>query len=243
MRADCTIVTTCRGRRQFLEMTLPSWLLHTPCKILVVDDACPDGTADWALTQGDRMGVVRTNGGQYFQKSRALNLGLAAVETTFVMMVDADTLIGRAFWGWICPRLNSGTMVLGDPLVRDLTGFLAVETRALLDHPYDETMVGWAVEDLDVRARIYLSGSARRVLDVPPAMLAALPHDDALRVAHHEEKDPVRAATQNFQRMLNTLARVTGRPVTELPNDPVVVRLLGAGFCESLRKSADSRAT
>jgi hypothetical protein len=73
---------------------------------------------------------------------------------------------------------------------------------------------------------------------VPPAMLAALPHDDALRVAHHQEKDLELAATRNFQRMLETLTRVTGRSVTELPNDPVVVRLLGAGLCESLRRSA-----
>jgi hypothetical protein len=231
-RADCTIVTTCRDRLDFLERALPSWRTWTPCPIVVVDYSCPRGTGAWAHAQGAT--VVYAPGMPCFNKPHALNLGLRAVETTFVALLDADTIVHEGFWQALEPTLSGGAMTIatGIPTSRDLTGFLAVETQALRAEPFDEDFAGWGWEDVDARVRLYLSGITR-VTELPLDLFSSIPHTDELRAAHYAEKDLMRSSTANLERLAQKILERTGAPITELLHDPVAAKLLGKGLSQA----------
>jgi hypothetical protein len=233
MRADCTIVTTCCDRLEFLQQALPTWREHTPCPIVVVDYSCPRGTGAWA--EGAGATVVQALGKPHFNKPHAQNLGVAAVSTTFTMLLDADCIAHAGFWEWVSARLSGGSMSIVPPEIsrRDLTGFLAVETQALRAEPFDERFVSYGFEDIDVRLRLYLSGVAH-VHMMPVGLLSALPHSHALRSQHFPEKNLIVSSTQNLDLLARKVFDRTGAPIKELLRDPVAALLLGQGLSAPL---------
>jgi hypothetical protein len=88
-----SIVVPTHNRRDFLRECLATILRgRTVQKVIVVDDASNDGTAEWLRTTADpRVEAVSlsVNAG----RAAARNCGLARVKTPFVMFVDDDDLL------------------------------------------------------------------------------------------------------------------------------------------------------
>jgi hypothetical protein len=244
------IITTSMGRLAHLKQSLPTWLEHTDARILVVDYACPDGTARAMAELGsDRVipykvpevlvathSVAVGSSEPVFSKPIALNqalrrVGIGAVgDAGQLVFLDADTLIPNdCFWD-IVTRLNPGRMLVADPshATRDQTGVLVVGAAALLaTGGYDEGMIGWGSEDLDVRIRLYLAGIVPEWF--PPGLLGSIEHDDELRTRHYLEKDKLLSNRENLTRIF----RRHCSSLEEIPTmlaDPTIKRLLGAGL-------------
>src|SRR5882724_11082710 len=73
-----TAVTTCMGRREHLEVTLPL-MLEEFDSVIVVDWSCPQDTGYWAAKQGAQ--VLFKFGEEHFYAARARNFGAGQVKT------------------------------------------------------------------------------------------------------------------------------------------------------------------
>ena len=194
------------GRLPFLKQTLPTWLEQTTMDVLVVDYACPDGTAKWAREQGPRVSVTLgepdrvTYAVARFNKARALNQALARAKELGhdeLFLLDADTRVTGDLGGPVGER--EMRIVFPAPGGRSLTGALGVRAHHLRAiGGFDEAMRGYGMEDLDVRARLYLAGLELGFF--PEGRLEAIEHSDELRVEHYDEKDTARSGFRNYHR-------------------------------------------
>lgn len=235
------ILTTCKGRRRFLEQTVPTWLEHTPFNVLVVDYGCPDNVARWANCIGDRVRGLTVSiidgehGGalppKFFNRAKAVNAGLDALWREHfwtryerVLIMDADTRILKplSFTG----KPDEIRFVRPAPGRRDLTGLLAADFDSLMyvGGP-NTTMEGWGVDDIDLRLRLYLRENVR-VSFFDDDQFEAIPHDDDIRVEHYAEKDRRLAVASNFQIMWNSLTRAEFERVSS--GGPDIEQLLGS---------------
>ena len=229
-----TIITSSKGRLEHLKQSIESWLAFTPCKIVVVDYDCPDGTHSWVLRElsgSRRVDTIALKPGEHtFNKGRALNAGVRQCMNRFAFFFDADTRVTADFWPWIQVRLAPGfdhKMFLAEPSAEavDLTGVLGIR----LDHfaavgGYDESMLGWGSEDLDLRLRLFVAWKPETVF-MPAGLFSPIAHDDALRTRFYDEKDKLQSHQRNLQRLVNKLEASTGVGIADHLKDPLIQSL------------------
>ncbi len=214
-----TALTTCMGRLNHLEMTLPLMLEEFE-RVIVVDYSCPQNSGDWAEKEGAI--VVRGYGAKYWNASRARNLGAKNIDSQFACFLDADTIVMPGTRKKIESLLKPKTMVVASRRestnqdIPSLNGFIAV---AMTDFwsvgGYTETMEGYAIEDGFLRAQLCLEsgvGTAR----LPPEFLMSIMHGDDLRSQH--QKEPVTLTAARNMNLLFDYLRSQG--VTDWQNDP-----------------------
>lgn len=179
-----TIITTCKGRLVHLKQTLPLMVAQKPDEVIVVDYDCPDGTGDWVEANFPQVKVVRAgqpDGG--FNVSRARNLGAEAATSEWLYFVDADIRLAPTCLGTLRPHLKSGSYyvpLLSHGTTTDIWGSNLCRAEDLAAAGgYDEVIRGWGHEDEDFYLRLELLGLERH--HYSPALLEAIPHDDAMR--------------------------------------------------------------
>lgn len=197
-----TAVTTCMGRREHLEVTLPH-MLNAFDKVVVVDWSCPQRSGEWAFENG--ASVVYKTGEKRFDRCAAKNLGAAQVQTDYIAFVDAD--------GWCFPGLGAdlhsllshSAMVLAARNSKglDLTdtfGFVACPTEAFRRvGGYDESFKGWGHEDSLLRGKLLLEAWLTPVR-LKPDSIGAIRHSNELRQANQNEPF-AHTAAQNFKKL------------------------------------------
>jgi predicted glycosyltransferase involved in capsule biosynthesis len=206
------------GRREHLEMTLPL-MLEEFGHVIVVDWSCPQDSGKWAAKEGAE--VIFRKGEKYFSASKARNLGARQVKTRSVCFIDADVLVSAGIQAEIARTLNLSTQVIAsrDPQNNDvhaLGGFIAVDIGQFWGvGGYDESLQGYALEDVHLRARLLLE---RGVLPkrLSPAALAVFRHSNEMRGRYFEESVEV-TARRNHARLMQYLAT---HGVTDWVNDP-----------------------
>lgn len=230
-----TIVTSSKGRLSHLKQSLPTWLEHTPCKIVVVDYSCPEDTGGWVRSlkreQGVELGRVHVyeaiTGKPTFNKAHALNLG-ALFADDFLLFLDADTCVTPELGPWLRENLHPTSLGFVQASA-DLTGVLAVSVeRFRAVGGYDEGMQGWGSEDLDLRLRLYLSPGYSSLECMPAELFRPIPHGDDLRTRFYSEKDKQSSQQRNFQRLVDNIERSTRVSIFDLQHDSNVRALLGA---------------
>jgi glycosyltransferase involved in cell wall biosynthesis len=213
-----TAVTTCMGRREHLEITLP-YMLEEFERVIVVDYSCPQETGKWAKKQG--ADVVWRPGQKYFCASKARNLGARNVESRSICFVDADTIVMPGARTEIERSLNLSTMVIAarnshNIDIHDLGGFIVVDIGQFWGvGGYNEALKGYALEDSYLRAKLLLErGMLPKRLS--PGSLAVVRHSNELRGRYFEDKIEV-AAARNYGLLLDYLK---SKGVNDFINDP-----------------------
>ena len=174
-----SLITTCRGRLNHLKRSLPTFV-NVADEVVVVDYNCPEGTGDYVAKHFPTVTVVREPTAQNFHLARARNIGARASSGDILLFCDADVLLseaalpavrlidfGKSYGVFRSPNDLRGTCALGRPHFERIAG-------------YDELLVGYSGEDLDLYMRLRNIGLMPHYLD-PKIVMELITHDDSTR--------------------------------------------------------------
>jgi glycosyltransferase involved in cell wall biosynthesis len=203
-----TAVTTCMGRREHLEITLPL-MLEEFDRVIVVDWSCPQETGDWAHREG--ASVVFKTGEKHFERSQARNLGARSVMTEFIAFVDADGFCFPGLREDLESILTPQTMAIAARRangydVEDTFGFLACSLEAFWKvGGYDESYTGWGHEDSKLRGQLLLE-SGLKPKRLKANSLGAIRHSMQIR-SENLAKPIQEASDTNFRKLCEYFSR------------------------------------
>jgi hypothetical protein len=187
MKPSVAIITTCKGRLDFLRRSLPR-MVATGLPVTVVDYDCPEGTAVYVASTYPTVRVVSVPDRPVWNQPEACNAGARGIDDDFLLFLDADILLGDAFGHFlagIVPSENEFFWGTGDP---QLCGQCLIPRRRFDEiGGYDLAITGWGYHDVDLYSRLRLRGL--RQIGFPAGLLAALPHSDDLRTLFNVEQN------------------------------------------------------
>lgn len=196
------------GRLHHLKQTLPKNLAwnadHPSLEFVVLDYSSPDDVGSWIKSEfaehiaSGRLVYYRYDHAQFFSFSHSRNMGARLCRGEIICNVDADNFTGPGYARYIDEQMADKDLLVGCDFKDDVfspihgdhgwTGRMAVRREAFLDSGgYDEDMVAWGYEDLDLYNRLcqrkYRCGSIdRRFLD-------CIEHENKERIAFTRVKD------------------------------------------------------
>ena len=183
-----TAVTTCMGRRKHLELTLPR-MLETFDKVILVDWSCPEGSGEYAASEG--ASVIYKYGEKHFSGSKAKNYGAKLVTSEYVAFIDADTMCMPGMHKELELLTGDRKMVLSARSydgsdVNDTVGFLVCKTDSFWNvGGFDESWIGWGAEDIHLRGKLFLD-ERLEVVRLGPMTLGGIAHSNTLRNVNRE---------------------------------------------------------
>jgi hypothetical protein len=203
--------TTCKGRTQHIEETLPANLRdNAKARFVLVNYNSPDHLDDFvrknhmADVESGRLSVYRFTEPGPFRMAHAKNLShrLAILEGADALVnVDADNFAGPDFDAYVLRRLEAyegdaflwANMRKGE-MKRGISGRIAVTTHAFLEvGGYDEVFAAWGPDDKDFNFRLRRLGF--RPLEIDEKYLDAINHNDKTRFREYPD---VKYATEDF---------------------------------------------
>lgn len=190
-----TFVIPCKGRLGHLQQTLPKLLQaldamqgKAQIKCLVVDYDCPAASADWIAANYPQVGLVRVRESPQFHIARARNVGAQQVSSVWIGFLDCDVIVSVEALRALVVLLEGKTMLLAQPDMHELAGFLICPTQAFrAAEGYDETFEGWGGEDRDLRLR--LARIACKPIYLADGLLTPIRHQDVDRTAFYDVQD------------------------------------------------------
>jgi len=197
--------TTCKGRVQHLERTLPRNLAHNPeARFVVVDYNDQDGLTSYLKSnhakdiESGRLVVYQYKEPVAFHMAHAKNLAhrLGAIEGGDVLVnLDADNFTGEGFADYVREQFQSGDDIFlwsrmvkegENRLPRGISGRIAVSRSAFfIAGGYDEKYHTYSPDDKDFNARLRRLGFDGREID--PRFLQAILHNDKMRFKDYPE--------------------------------------------------------
>jgi|SRR5579883_844521 glycosyltransferase involved in cell wall biosynthesis len=177
---DGCIVTTCKGRLEFLRQTLPL-MIATGLPVTVVDFDCPDGTADYVGQNHPAVNVVHLKNQPIFSLSIARNEGARHSKGALIAFIDSDVMLTEGFGAFVRARERSEDEFFTGDLGNSLAGQCLVP-RGRFDEigGYDEAIVGWGFEDYDLYSRLTAKGARQELF--PSGLMSSIPHAESLRL-------------------------------------------------------------
>lgn len=204
--------TTCKGRAQHIEKTLPRNISdnedYPNCKFVVVDYGSEDHLARYLRDAhaGDvaagRLVVYRTDQ-ERFRMGHAKNMAhrCGLMERADILVnLDADNLTGPSFATYIAQQFQSQDQIflwakmIPGILSRGISGRIAVTANTFLKAGgYDEKYDTWGPDDKDFNARLRRLGYI--AVEIDPKYLGGVGHND--RVRFREYKHVQTQASEN----------------------------------------------
>jgi len=169
-RPKYSIVTICKGRLHHLVRSLPAMLRQPFAEVVVVDYACPDGTADYVAANFPAARVVRVTDAASFNASHARNLGAGAALGDVFVFVDADVVLADSFIAAVELGLGPNQYAkFAEPTIpRDnsVQGTCVIHRRHFeLIGGYDEVLTNYGGEDLELYERLAIAKIGRLTID------------------------------------------------------------------------------
>ncbi len=187
--ADISFITTCMGRLEHLQQSLPTWVGQSGTEIVMVDFSCPEKSGDWVSQAHPEVNVVRCGNEPHFRLAYARNAGAAVAKGRWLCFVDADVLLAPEFTAAVKPILQDNHFYRAEQgAPEDLLGTVLIPRGAFeAAGGYDEVLEGWGAEDTDLYLRLQKNGL--RQDSFSSLSLAAIPHGDELRTEHAVIRD------------------------------------------------------
>jgi glycosyltransferase involved in cell wall biosynthesis len=185
-----SIITTCKGRLQHLQRSLPTFLAQPDAEVVVVDYDCPQGTGNWVRTHFPAARVERVSHAPIFNLSRARNIGARAARAPWLVFCDADNVLSDAFTpalaAYLAPNVfvrpyretGQGAIAVPFPLACEAGVYWTVGG-------FDDAIEGWGAEDWEFVERLLRHGVEQRVF--PVSLVSILDHDDSERTRFYED--------------------------------------------------------
>ncbi|MCF8532016.1 MAG: SPASM domain-containing protein [Reyranella sp.] len=211
-----SLFTVCMGRLHHLKQTLPlnlAWNAdHPSLEFVLLDYSSPDGMYEWVQAElgeylrSGRVVYYRYDDAQFFSYSHSRNMAARLCKGEIICNVDADNLTGPGFAQYIEGQMRDKDLLVGCDVIdgafhsipNDLgfSGRVAVRRELFFDiGGYDEDMIAWGYEDMDLYNRLGRSGL--RLAPMERQYLSAIPHEDDQRIAYTKVKDIGRSPAPN----------------------------------------------
>jgi predicted glycosyltransferase involved in capsule biosynthesis len=225
-----TAIIPCMGRLAHLQRSLDT-VFQSGLRCVLVDYSCPDQCGTWAernyqeYVQRAVLTVVRVTGKRIFSKSAAFNAGAhAAVESSanWLLFMDADCLLdtkpATGFAAWLSANLEPRHFYVFEPSVekKDLYGAVAVQAGDYVQSQgYDESFLGYGMEDMDFRLRLALRWELPFGL-IPVRLATPIAHSDRERTRFYHQRDPKVSNRANFEIVKRHVKAWTGHELSDL---------------------------
>lgn len=204
------------GRLHHLKQTLPqnlAWNVdHPSLEFVLLDYNSPDDMGSWVHAEfgehlrSGRVRYYRNDDAQFFSYSHSRNMAARLCRGDVICNVDADNLTGPDFARYVEQQMVDTDLVVGCDVIdgafhsipNDLgfTGRMAVRRKVFIETGgYDEDMIAWGYEDMDLYNR--LAGRGLRAVPMDRRFLSAVPHEDDERIAFTKVKDIGRSPAPN----------------------------------------------
>ncbi len=209
-----SIVTTCKGRLQHLQQSLPRMAMQAGAEVIVVDYDCPDGAGDWVAGHFPEVQVIRVENAPTFHLARARNLGAAAARGRWLCFVDADAVLDADFAAQVLPLLHDDAYhTMANPQPSAFGSFICWREDFVALGGYDEVIEGYGTEDRDLYLRLLALGRRHEIL-----------LGDRLQMLAHERD----ASTRYYAIKDYTLNRCINASYVQIKQD--LTRQFGAAF-------------
>jgi len=208
--------TTCKGRTNHIERTLPQNLKDNPgAKFVLVDYASQDHLSTY-LAQAHmedmifgRLVVYSYRGEHPFRMAHAKNMAhrCAMLEGADILVnLDADNYTGQGFADYVAERC-AGDTFLWAKMIKDgqgrlpkgISGRIAVSRHAFLNAGgYDEKYETWSPDDKDFTARLARLGYQPH--EIAPRFLQAILHTNKLRFREYRHAEETALCEDAFHK-------------------------------------------
>lgn len=189
-------VTTCMGRLDHLQSTLPH-LVKQLFETIVVDYSCPQHTKDWVSNNFPSVKVVSVEGRTSFDLAKARNVGVPATTGEWLCFIDADVTVVPEFGGVVTKLLRPGHFYRDSRRNKPgYNGFVICARRDFdLVGGYDERCVDYGWEDSEFYENLIYRGVIESF--IPDNLISAINHNDIIRTVNCIEKDKRKSWTRN----------------------------------------------
>jgi hypothetical protein len=192
---------SCKDRLHHLSETLPRNLAdnrsYPDLEIVLLDYSSLDGLEHWAKDhlgawiEAGRMVYFRTTDRAHFNRSHARNLAFRLATGDILCSVDADNFTGLGFAHYVNERFDRYEQIYLRPdfdgahvRLRDVFGRICVRKQDFLRiEGYDEQLVDYGYEDIDLCARLEKGGLAPSFIE-DDRLLRYIEHGNRERVAN-----------------------------------------------------------
>ena len=183
-----TFVTTCMGRLSDLKNTLPRLVQQPRSRVVVVDYSCPESCGDWVQANHPEVTVIRVPGKNAFDRSDAKNRGVAAANSPWICLIDADVELEPEFAETVIPSLQPGCFFRSSH-PGEGTGGTFVVTKEDFGRVggHDPVFQGWGEEDDDLIDALKFAGLQTRRYSA--TLIQHRDHDDDARTQFHQDDD------------------------------------------------------
>jgi glycosyltransferase involved in cell wall biosynthesis len=226
MSQKLSLITTCKGRLNYLRQTLPEMTKQEHVECVVVDYGCPQGTGDWVAEHFPQVKVVRVKDDPGFNQCRARNLGAAAATSSLFCFVDADIRLAPGFASWIGANCAAKTFLRAQPVTMDTWGtFVCRREDFWRVGGYDEVYEGYGASPEDLYLRLASAGTSER--GFPATLISSIPNSDAERTAFY--------ATNNrwWQHRINSLYLIAKLDLMKLLEEDLSIKQKEALYAQS----------
>jgi glycosyltransferase involved in cell wall biosynthesis len=214
MSASISLITTCKGRLDHLRKSLPFMTIQSNAECIVVDYACPQGTADWVASNFPQVKIVRINDDPMFNQCRARNLGAIAAGTSLLCFVDADIMLSPEFASHVVPECTEKSFLRAWPVTMETWGtFVCRSEDFWRTAGYDEVYEGWGASPEDLYLRLAADGCLGKQFQ--GNLISSIPHSDEERTAHYTNKN------RWWQHRVNSLYLIAKLDIMKLLRTPL----------------------
>ena len=208
--------TTCKGRTNHIERTLPKNLRDNPgTKFVLVDYNSQDHLSTYLAEKHmedmifGQLVVYSYRGEHPFRMAHAKNMAhrCGMLEGADILVnLDADNYAGLGFADYVAEQCT-GDSFLWARMVKDgdgrlpkgISGRIAVSRHAFLNAGgYDEKYETWSPDDKDFTARLRRLGYEPREID--PRFLQAILHTNKLRFREYRHAEETALCEESFHR-------------------------------------------
>lgn len=253
MNPTIVCCTTCKGREQHIEETLPKNIRDNPSsniKFVLVNYASPYHLNDYLRTkhakdiESGKLVTYDFRTAGPFRMAHAKNLShrLSILEGADILVnLDADNFTGEGFADHVSSLMSDNTFLyskmIKDVTPRGITGRIAVRPDTFLKvGGYDEKFGTWSPDDKDFNKRLRKHGCIAKEIDT--RFLKAVLHNDKMRFKEYPNME-AKGWTEDFAHIDKVVVNggrfgmgIVYRNFSDEPTvlGPVPTRIFGIGM-------------
>jgi hypothetical protein len=233
-KASAAVVIVCKGRLQHLKQSLPLVAALDDLQVIVVDDDCPEHAGEWVAQNYPEVHVVRPSKPGPFCLARARNLGATAVNTPWIIFMDADVLVRPGFAQWLALRRDPECFYCNSRDRPEMYGtFVCTAKTFKAVGGYDENFRSWGGEDSDMYSRLEQKGYTKAA--IPADAWDPILHDDALRFtfAAGPASKAISILQSHFYSSIKYDLQALGFDFSKLPDPESVLQRINASVMDA----------